>query len=82
MVAQSQLKFLSMTVIPFLYFQTAKILKMRSVLMKCFRDHYYDRGYYEITPPTMVQTQVEGGSTLFKLNYFGEEVSLVHFLKW
>uniref|UniRef100_A0A7M4F6Y6 Asparaginyl-tRNA synthetase 1 n=1 Tax=Crocodylus porosus TaxID=8502 RepID=A0A7M4F6Y6_CROPO len=54
----------------------AKIFKVRSVVMQCFRDHFFDSGYYEVTPPTLVQTQVEGGSTLFKLDYFGEEAFL------
>jgi len=55
---------------------TSKVLKMRSVVMQCFRDHYFHRGYFEVTPPTLVQTQVEGGSTLFKMNYFGAEAYL------
>ncbi|CAG0891356.1 unnamed protein product [Cyprideis torosa] len=55
---------------------TSKVLKMRSVISQAFRSHYYDRGYFEITPPTLVQTQVEGGSTLFKLDYFGDNAYL------
>ncbi|CAH1797939.1 unnamed protein product [Owenia fusiformis] len=55
---------------------TAKILKMRSVTMQCFRDHFFNKGYFEVTPPCMVQTQVEGGSTLFKFDYFGETAYL------
>ncbi|XP_014663965.1 PREDICTED: asparagine--tRNA ligase, cytoplasmic-like isoform X2 [Priapulus caudatus] len=51
----------------------SKILKARSVVTQCFRSHYFERGYFEVTPPTMVQTQCEGGSTLFKFDYFGEE---------
>lgn len=54
----------------------SKILKVRSCLTQSFRDHYFSRGYYEVTPPTMVQTQVEGGATLFKFNFFGEEAYL------
>ncbi|KAF9438491.1 hypothetical protein BGZ76_007473 [Entomortierella beljakovae] len=52
------------------------ILKVRSQVMKAFRDHFDSRGFVEVTPPAMVQTSVEGGSTLFELNYYNEKAYL------
>ncbi|XP_076350245.1 asparagine--tRNA ligase isoform X2 [Tachypleus tridentatus] len=54
----------------------SQIMRARSVIMHCFREHYFSRGYVEVTPPTLVQAQVEGGATLFKLDYFGQEAYL------
>ena len=53
-----------------------QIFKLRSTVIQCFSDHFLSRGYFEVTPPTLVQTQVEGGSTLFQLDYFGEKACL------
>lgn len=55
---------------------TSRVLLMRSVLLSALRAHFADRNYTEVTPPTLVQTQVEGGSTLFELNFFGEKAYL------
>lgn len=54
----------------------SKIMIFRAILLRAFREHYHSRDHTEITPPTLVQSQVEGGSTLFKFNYFGEEAYL------
>ncbi|KAH3900474.1 probable Asparagine--tRNA ligase, cytoplasmic [Saccharomycodes ludwigii] len=49
------------------------VMKVRASLLRSVRRFYDEEGITEVTPPCMVQTQVEGGSTLFKLDYYGEE---------
>lgn len=51
-------------------------LKVRSTVFKAFADFYFKQGYYEASPPFMVSTAAEGGSTLFKVPFFDEEVYL------
>lgn len=52
------------------------MLKVRAALLSSFRQKYADLGLLEVTPPAMVQTQVEGGATLFEFNYYGEKAYL------
>ena len=52
------------------------VLKVRAALLQGFRDEYAALGLLEVTPPCMVQTQVEGGSTLFSFDYYGEQAFL------
>lgn len=52
------------------------VMKVRAALLASIRRVYKEENLTEVTPPCMVQTQVEGGSTLFKLDYYGEEAFL------
>jgi asparaginyl-tRNA synthetase len=53
--------------------RASAVLKMRSIISMAFREHYQDRQYTEVTPPTIVNTNCEGGSTLFELSHFFED---------
>lgn len=54
----------------------SSVLKVRSALLDAFRQSYAKLSLIEVTPPCMVQTQVEGGSTLFAFDYYGEKAYL------
>jgi len=54
----------------------SSILKVRSSVLKAFRSHFDHLGLMEVTPPCMVQTQVEGGGTLFGFDYYGSPAYL------
>lgn len=47
------------------------VMRFRASLLRAFREALYKREFTEVTPPCMVQTSVEGGSTLFSFDYYG-----------
>ena len=54
----------------------SSVMKVRAAVLDAFRQTYKEirpRRLTEVDPPALVQTSVEGGSTLFELNYFGEK---------
>ncbi|KAG1878799.1 asparaginyl-tRNA synthetase [Suillus subluteus] len=54
----------------------SSVLRLRAALLSAFRQSYADNDLLEVTPPCLVQTQVEGGATLFKFDYYGQPAFL------
>ena len=54
----------------------SSVLRLRSMLLSSFRESLNSHDLLEVTPPCLVQTQVEGGATLFKLEYYGQPAFL------
>ncbi|CAG7853020.1 Asparagine--tRNA ligase, cytoplasmic; AltName: Full=Asparaginyl-tRNA synthetase; Short=AsnRS [Serendipita indica DSM 11827] len=52
------------------------VLKLRTALLSSFRHALDALDLKEVTPPCIVQTQVEGGATLFGFKYYEEEAYL------
>ncbi|EGD98019.1 asparaginyl-tRNA synthetase [Trichophyton tonsurans CBS 112818] len=55
---------------------SSSVLKVRAAVVRAFRKTFEQKQMLEVTPPAMVQTQVEGGSTLFEFDYYGEKAYL------
>lgn len=55
---------------------SSSVMKVRSATLRAFRKAFEETRMLEVTPPAMVQTQVEGGSTLFGFDYYGENAYL------
>ncbi|KAI1001690.1 Asparagine--tRNA ligase, cytoplasmic [Podosphaera aphanis] len=51
----------------------SSVMKVRSAVEWAFAKAYNELRFTKISPPAFVQTQVEGGSSLFELNYYGEK---------
>ena len=56
----------------------SSVLKVRAAVLRAFRQVYQEikPSCLEVTPPSMVQTQVEGGATLFSFDYYGQQAYL------
>ncbi|KAJ6141638.1 Asparagine--tRNA ligase cytoplasmic [Penicillium chermesinum] len=55
---------------------SSSVMKVRAATLRAFRKSFEEQRMLEVTPPAMVQTQVEGGSTLFGFDYYGENAYL------
>jgi asparaginyl-tRNA synthetase len=51
-------------------------MKIRAEIIKASFDFFSSRGYTLISAPTFVQAAVEGGATLFEVDYFGTKAYL------
>ncbi len=56
--------------------ETTAIFKIRSVAHAAFREKLQELDFQEITPPSIVAAATEGGTNLFKVQYFEKEAYL------
>ncbi|MFH1290205.1 MAG: asparagine--tRNA ligase [Nanoarchaeota archaeon] len=52
------------------------MLKIRDTILSAMREHWRKKGFYEYHSPSLLGLQCEGGSTLFKVDYFGKPLFL------
>lgn len=56
--------------------KSSSVMKIRSEFIKAVFDFFIERNFVYINAPSIVQSAVEGGSTLFNIDYFGKNASL------
>ncbi|MCE4627577.1 MAG: asparagine--tRNA ligase, partial [Desulfurococcales archaeon] len=50
--------------------------RLRHKAFQAFREFFRERRYWEVSPPMLTQAAVEGGATLFEVNFFGKKAYL------
>lgn len=52
------------------------IMRVKSGILRFFREALYQKGFIEINTPKLISGQSEGGSDVFKTDYFGQPACL------
>lgn len=52
------------------------IMKIKHSILKAAREYLLSNGWWEVTPPIITSSAVEGGATLFELKYFDKKAYL------
>lgn len=56
--------------------KSSSIMKIRSEFIRAVFNFFVEHDFVYINAPSIVQSAVEGGSTLFDINYFGKKAAL------
>lgn len=56
--------------------KVAAIFKVQSEIAQAFRKFFYEKGFYEIQPPSVIGSASEGGTNLFEIKYFEKKAYL------
>jgi asparaginyl-tRNA synthetase len=56
--------------------KSSSVMKIRSEFIKAAFDFFAEHDFIYINAPSIVQSAVEGGATLFNIDYFGKKASL------
>ena len=52
------------------------VFKVKHYLLEGLRDYFNSNGWWEVTPPILTMSAVEGGATLFPVDFFGKKAFL------
>ncbi len=52
------------------------VMKVKDSVLSACREWFRANGFYEVTPPIIISSACEGGSTLFELKYFDDRAYL------
>nr|WP_173072224.1 asparagine--tRNA ligase [Acidilobus saccharovorans] len=53
-----------------------QIMRIRATVLEALRNYFISNGWWEVSPPILTQSAVEGGATLFPVDFFGRKAYL------